>query len=68
MAKKSKGNSIYIYRSEAKSLDKQEQVLDQWMADNASDKVLVLTEDNNGFIISEEKDAVVCMEYTEYKE
>jgi hypothetical protein len=68
MAKKITINPVFIYREETRSLDKQEQILDSWMQANESDKILVFTEDNNGFLTNEEKDAVVVMEYVDYKE
>lgn len=68
MAKKITINPVFIYREETKSLDKQEQILDSWMQANESDKILVFTEDNNGFLTNEEKDAVMVMEYVDYKE
>ena len=68
MAKKITINPVFIYREETKSLDKQEQILDSWMQANESDKILVFTEDNDGFLTNEEKDAVMVMEYVDYKE
>ncbi len=68
MAKKITINPVFIYREETRSLDKQEQILDSWMQANESDKILVFTEDNNGFLTNEEKDAVMVMEYVDYKE
>lgn len=68
MAKKITINPVFIYREETRSLDKQEQILDNWMQANESDKILVFTEDNNGFLTNEEKDAVMVMEYVDYKE
>lgn len=68
MAKKITINPVFIYREETRSLEKQEQILDSWMQANESDKILVFTEDNNGFLTNEEKDSVMVMEYVDYKE
>lgn len=68
MAKKITINPVFIYREETRSLEKQEQMLDSWMQANESDKILVFTEDNNGFLTNEEKDSVMVMEYVDYKE
>ena len=68
MAKKITINPVFIYREENRSLEKQEQILDNWMQANESDKILVFTEDNNGFLTNEEKDSVMVMEYVDYKD
>lgn len=68
MAKKITINPVFIYRDENRSLEKQEQILDNWMQANESDKILVFTEDNNGFLTNEEKDSVIVMEYVDYED
>jgi hypothetical protein len=68
MAKKITINPVFIYREENRSLEKQEQILDNWMQANESDKILVFTEDNNGFLTNEEKDSVIVMEYVDYED
>lgn len=68
MAKKITINPVFIYRDENRSLEKQEQILDSWMQANESDKILIFTEDNNGFLTNEEKDSVMVMEYVDYKD
>jgi hypothetical protein len=68
MAKKITINPVFIYREENRSLEKQEQILDNWMQANESDKILVFTEDNNGFLTNEEKDSVMVMEYVDYED
>lgn len=68
MAKKITINPVFIYRDENRSLEKQEQILDSWMQANESDKILVFTEDNNGFLTNEEKDSVMVMEYVDYED
>lgn len=68
MAKKITINPVFIYREENRSLEKQEQILDNWMQANESDKILVFTEDNNGFLTNEEKDSVMVMEYVNYED
>lgn len=68
MAKKITINPVFIYREENRSLEKQEQILDSWMQANESDKILIFTEDNNGFLTNEEKDSVMVMEYVDYED
>ena len=68
MAKKITINPVFIYRDENRSLEKQEQILDNWMQANESDKILIFTEDNNGFLTNEEKDSVMVMEYVDYED
>jgi hypothetical protein len=68
MAKKITINPVFIYREENRSLEKQEQILDNWMQANESDKILIFTEDNNGFLTNEEKDSVMVMEYVDYED
>lgn len=68
MAKKITINPVFIYRDENRSLEKQEQILDSWMQANESDKILIFTEDNNGFLTNEEKDSVMVMEYVDYED
>jgi hypothetical protein len=68
MAKKITINPVFIYREENRSLEKQEQILDNWMQANESDKILIFTEDNNGFLTNEEKDSVIVMEYVDYED
>lgn len=65
MAKK---QTVYIFRDEALTGEKSQELQDQWLSDNHPDKVIIAGEENDTLLINEENNSLMCMEYIEYEE
>lgn len=59
---------IYIFRDTELSAQDNENLQDQWLADNHPDKTIIGGEDNNSILVNEEEDTLICMEYIDFDE
>jgi hypothetical protein len=64
MAKK----NIFIFRDENISLEKQEELQDEWLSENHPDKTIIEGEDGSSILLNEEAEALICMEYVDFVE
>ena len=63
MAKK---NKIFIIRDENVTADNIEEMQSTWLEENHPDKTIIGGEENNTFIVNEEDNAMMCMEFIKY--
>ena len=59
MAKK----TVFIIRDENSTSDNIEELQSTWLEENYPDKTVIGGEDNGVYIVNEEDDSLMCMEY-----
>lgn len=65
MAKK---KTVFIIRDENVTSESIEELQSTWLEENHPDKTVIGGEENDTFIVNEEDNAMMCMEYIQYND